>query len=93
MLSLFRSNPDEHLKRAQVLLREANMARIEHQAAAEHHGALAEMYAQRVARLEREIDAANPLAWKDEDATRPLLTDEANVRHYPFKKAMPSESL
>jgi hypothetical protein len=31
------------------------MARIEHQAAAEHHSALARMYAERVRRLENEL--------------------------------------
>ena len=36
------------------------MARIEHQAAAEHHAALARMYAERVARLEAELREAYP---------------------------------
>lgn len=52
---LFRPSPTAYLKRASALLEEAQMARIEHQAAAEHHSALARMYAERVRRLEGEL--------------------------------------
>lgn len=52
---LFRPSHAAYLKRATALLEEAQMARIEHQAAAEHHGALARMYAERVRRLEHEL--------------------------------------
>lgn len=38
--------------RTAQLLAEARMAELEHRAAAEHHKALADMYAARVARLE-----------------------------------------
>jgi hypothetical protein len=64
MFSLFHPNPKSHLRRAMMLLEEANLARIEHQAAAEHHGALARMYTERAKRLEREIYGATrpPLA-------------------------------
>ena len=55
MIKLFQSNPSVHLRRALVLLQEAQMGRIEHQAAAEHHAALARMYAERARRLEAEI--------------------------------------
>ena len=54
MFNLF-SGPKQHIRRAVVLLEEAHMARLEHQAAAEHHSALAKMYAERARRLEREI--------------------------------------
>jgi len=57
---LFQFGPDSHLKRAEVLLHEAQIARIEHQAAAEHHGALARMYAERVRRLEIEVVNQHP---------------------------------
>ena len=57
MIKLFQSNSSGHLKRASVLLQEAQMARIEHQAAAEHHAALAQMYGERVRRLEAETNA------------------------------------
>ena len=52
---LFRPSHTAYLKRASALLEEAQMARIEHQAAAEHHRALARMYAERVWRLESEL--------------------------------------
>jgi hypothetical protein len=41
-------------KRSETMLREAMLARLEHEAAAEHHMALARMYTERVARLQRE---------------------------------------
>ena len=55
---LFRTRADAHVRRAQEYLQQANMARIEHQTAAEHHAALATMYAQRVVWLERELSEA-----------------------------------
>jgi hypothetical protein len=55
MFSFFQPSRNSHLRRVMTLLEEANLARIEHQAAAEHHGALARMYAERAKRLEREL--------------------------------------
>ena len=55
MFSFFQINRNSHLRRAMALLDEAHMARLEHQAAAEHHAALARMYGERAKRLEREI--------------------------------------
>ncbi|MGJ7526824.1 hypothetical protein [Variovorax sp. GB1P17] len=52
---LFRPGHAAYLRRASALLEEAQMARIEHQAAAEHHSALARMYSERVRRLENEL--------------------------------------
>ena len=49
---------DAHIRKAQEYLNEANVARIEHQVAAEHHAALAKMYTERAARLELEINNA-----------------------------------
>lgn len=46
------------MRKAQEYLEEALMARIEHEAAAEHHAALAAMYAQRIARLKQQISDA-----------------------------------
>jgi len=60
MFDFLRSNPTAYLKRAATLLEEAHMARIEHQAAAEHHAALARMYAERVRRLESEVYRPQP---------------------------------
>jgi len=59
MFSLFR-RPDVHLKRVTELLRDAQINRVEHQAAAEHHSALALMYAQRAERLEAELRGSLP---------------------------------
>ncbi|OUM03898.1 hypothetical protein [Variovorax sp. JS1663] len=55
MFSFFQPNRNGHLRRVMTLLEEAQLARIEHQAAAEHHGALARMYGERAKRLEREL--------------------------------------
>lgn len=55
MFGFFQTGRNGHLRRVMTLLEEAHLARIEHQAAAEHHGALARMYAERAKRLEREV--------------------------------------
>ena len=71
MFQLFQSKGSSHLRRVMALLEEAQLARIEHQAAAEHHGALARMYSERAKRLERELYGSTqvPLADpKDEKA-------------------------
>ena len=52
---LFSTREDAHLRKAQEYLQAANVARIEHQVAAEHHSALATMYAHRAAWLEQEL--------------------------------------
>lgn len=52
---LFERSADAHIRRSREYLEEANMGRVEHQAAAEHHSALARMYAQRIARIEEEM--------------------------------------
>ncbi|QDF97900.1 hypothetical protein CJ010_15855 [Azoarcus sp. DD4] len=56
--NLFEPRIDAHIRKAQDYLNEANLARLEHQVAAEHHAALAKMYAERAARLEMEINSA-----------------------------------
>ncbi len=55
---IFGTRADAHIRRAQEYLQQANMARLEHQTAAEHHAALATMYAKRVTWLEREVREA-----------------------------------
>ncbi len=55
---IFRPRTDAHIRRAQEYLQQANIARLEHQTAAEHHAALAKMYAQRINWLERELTQA-----------------------------------
>ena len=52
---LFHTRVDAHVRKAQEYLQAANIARLEHHVAAEHHSALASMYAQRVAWLEQEL--------------------------------------
>jgi hypothetical protein len=52
---LFRTRGDAHIWKAREYLQQANLARIEHQTAAEHHAALASMYAQRAVWLEQEL--------------------------------------
>ncbi len=54
-LDLFHPRPEPHIRKAQEYLEEACLARIEHEVAAEHHAALAVMYAQRIARLRQQI--------------------------------------
>ena len=52
---LFNTRVDAHVRKAQEYLQAANYSRIEHHLAAEHHSALASMYAQRIAWLEQEL--------------------------------------
>ena len=52
---LFNTRVDAHVRKAQEYLQAANVARLEHHVAAEHHSALACMYAQHVAWLEQEL--------------------------------------
>ena len=52
---LFHTRVDAHVRKAQEYLQAANIARLEHHVAAEHHSALASMYAQRIAWLEQEL--------------------------------------
>ncbi|MEO8012580.1 hypothetical protein [Polaromonas sp.] len=52
---LFRPRIEAHIRRSFEYLEEANLAWVEHQAAAEHHAALAKMYSERIARIESEI--------------------------------------
>lgn len=52
---LFERQADAHIRKSREFLEEAHLRRVEHQAAAEHHSALAQMYAQRIARIQTEI--------------------------------------
>ncbi len=55
---LFEKHSEIYLRKSREYLEEANLARVEHQAAAEHHAALAKMYTERISRIEGEIDHA-----------------------------------
>ena len=59
MFDFFEYGSKAYAKRSETMLREAMFARLEHEAAAEHHLALARMYAERIARLQREA-LSNP---------------------------------
>jgi hypothetical protein len=50
-----------HIRRSLEYLEEANLAWVEHQAAAEHHAAPAKMYSERIARIEEEIKNSQQL--------------------------------
>ncbi len=52
---LFNTRVDAHIRKAQEYLQAANVAHLEHRLAADHHSALASMYAERVAWLEQEL--------------------------------------
>ena len=56
--SLFQPPMDRHLLKSREYLEEAKINRVEHQAAAEHHGALTQLYAERISRIEAEISQA-----------------------------------
>lgn len=56
---LFGPRTEAHVRRSLEYLEEASLAWVEHQAAAEHHSALAKMYAERIARIEEEIKNAH----------------------------------
>ena len=65
---IFKRRTDAHVRSVRQYLQEANLARIEHQVAAEHHAALAAMYTQRVNWLEQEM--TNPCApWSMQPAS------------------------
>lgn len=63
---LFEPRTEAHIRKSLDYLEEAKLAWVEHQAAAEHHAALAKMYADRIARIEEEIKNAHPV--------RPVVT-------------------
>ena len=54
----FERQGDAHIRKSREYLEDAHVGRVEHQAAAEHHSALAKMYAERIVRIEAEINEA-----------------------------------
>ena len=86
---LFERQADAHIRKSRELLEEAHVARVEHQAAAEHHNALAEMYASRIARIQAEMGPAfgvqaalaPPTDEGAGEAVRPKLDSVVN---YPY---------
>ena len=60
---LFEQRIEPHVRKSLEHLEEARLAWVEHQAAAEHHAALAAMYAERITRIEMEINSrSQPLS-------------------------------
>ena len=57
---LFEQRIEPHVRKSLEHLEEARLSWVEHQAAAEHHAALAGMYAERIARIEQEMSSLNP---------------------------------
>lgn len=57
MFDFFTLSSRAYARRMDTMLREARFAQLDHEAAAEHHHALACMYAERVLRLESALHA------------------------------------
>ena len=57
--NFFEPRTEAHIRKSLEYLDEANLGWVEHQAAAEHHAALAKMYSERIVRIEMEIKNAH----------------------------------
>ena len=86
---------EAHVRKSLEYLEEANLAWVEHKAAAEHHSALAKMYAERIVRIEAELNSARqsqPLMAR-QPAVEPPEAIERNkpesVVVYPSRTARP----
>ena len=75
MFQFFNLGSSAYARRAETMLREARFAQLEHEAAAEHHDALARMYASRVLRLE---SARSDAMRRDKLAALPEETGSAD---------------
>lgn len=71
-----------YIRRARTYLDEARMATLEHSVAAEHYLAMAQMYADRAARLEKEIKA-----WEAGELTSPEVPESL----HPLTRPKPQE--
>lgn len=86
---LFERPAEAHIRKSREYLEEATVRRVEHRAAAEHHSALAEMYASRIARIQAEMGPAfsvhpalaTPADEELKEAIRPKLDSVVN---YPY---------
>lgn len=84
MFEFFNLNASAYARRVQTMLREARFAQLEHEAAAEHHDALARMYAERVERLQAACHEAMPTDQTHFADTAPGLESGHNERA-PFR--------
>ena len=58
----------KHLRKSRDYLEDAKVKRAEHQAAAERHGALTRLYAERISRLEAHLRNAVPARSHTDDS-------------------------
>ena len=85
MFDFFNLSSKAYARRAETMLREARFAQLEHEAAAEHHSALARMYAERVARLEGHTRRAVPQAQAAAAAVAAPSLDGQRSERAPFR--------
>ena len=82
--SFFEPLGDRHLRKSHDYLADTKLERAEHEAAAERHAAMTELYAERISRIEAQIKNAwqapsNPgqaMAAADNDNMRPASDSE-----------------
>lgn len=85
---LFERAEDAHIRKSREYLEDAKVKRVEHEAAAEHHGALSKMYSERIARVEAEINAAlqsNFAPSIDDDTSKSIRLKSDSVLIYPSR--------
>ena len=73
---LFQTRSEAHIRKSLEYLSEAQLAWVEHQAAAEHHAALAKMYAERITRIESEIRSSHQYQAKGNRTLNDNITNE-----------------
>lgn len=82
--NFFEPRAEAHIRKSLEYLEEANLAWVEHQAAAEHHAALAKMYSERITRIETEIkNAHHPRALLRRQQSEDARDDEGGERTKP----------
>lgn len=77
---LFERQGSAHLRKSRQYLEDANLGRVEHLAAAEHHSALAKMYAERIARIEAEIGDAFEMHSISAESVQQTVPEEARLK-------------
>lgn len=82
MFDFFNHSSRAYAKLARTMLQEARFAQLEHEAAAEHHHALAKMYADRVRRLEGPMLET---AMRDEQPSAELLAATPEGQRAPLR--------
>lgn len=89
MFDFFNQSSKAYAKRAKALLTEARFAQLEHEAAVEHHCALAQMYAARVQRLEAPLSALvqHPVA-----VTPEIASPAPETQRTPLRVLKPADS-